>query len=265
MRTKNIIILVSVLVLLGLLAMGASATVNLLAPDNYEWVNYNMSAGLNFTYNYTGSQATVNCTLWIDGLAANLSYAINNNTLFNASNSSFAIASGAHNWNVTCTNVTRTAGYSYSDNSTTYVVNYDPSTPTVYLNSPIDYAVNNTANITASFSFIDAYSQNASCVLSLNGAALTTNATTQNNTNTTIFGVATNGTKIWQINCTDLADNLGASSTRTYYEDTVAPSVYLVKPADTNWNNTGNISVVFSFIDPAALNTSCSLYLNGVS
>ncbi|MBI4983528.1 PGF-pre-PGF domain-containing protein, partial [Candidatus Woesearchaeota archaeon] len=228
-------------------------TIYLVNPADTAWNNTG-NISVQFSFTDPGSQ-NATCFLYLNGVSS----ATNSTTQNNTNTTLTAVATnGIKTWQVNCTDLA-----SYVGASSTQTYYEDTTTPTVYLNSPVDGAINNTANITASFSFIDAYSQNASCVLSLNGAALTTNATTQNNTNTTIFGVATNGTKVWQVNCTDSGSNLGASSTRTYLEDTVAPSVYLTTPTNSYYNNSAAPTFTFSFIDPASINASCTLYVNG--
>ncbi|MEK6937763.1 MAG: hypothetical protein AABX04_01835, partial [Nanoarchaeota archaeon] len=163
MDNKKIFLLTLGLALMGLFAFAASATVNLIYPADNAWISANFSQGLGFVYNYTGPAVNtsgvgaVNCTLWmLEGPSeiVNRSLTIANNTNFNASNSSYPIPSGRNTWNVTCTNVTGL----YSENSTTYTFNYDPTSMGINLVTPTNYTWNNSATPVFAFKFNDTLS-----------------------------------------------------------------------------------------------------------
>lgn len=191
-------------------------------------VTSNQTAGVNFT------NQTVILNVSFDGL-----YTVNLTVVDNASN--------------------------LGDSALTITV--DTVVPSVYLNSPANLSWNNSANITFNFSFVDATSVNSSCSVYLNGVSFGTNATVNNNTNTTIAvnAVVTNGTKTWQVNCTDLGTNVGASGTQTLYVDQSTPVINLISPTDGYFNNSATPQFTFNFSDAISPNASCTLYTNGSS
>jgi len=131
-------------------------------------------------------------------------------------------------------------------------------TVTFTLSSPDEglYTNNNTPTFT--FTPLSTVSTTFTCELRINGTGYGVNATTQNNTATTIVANASlsDGGYYWDINCTD-TDGMFHSTDRNFTIDTVLPKLVFggQTPADNAYVNYNNISINFSVSDTSNTST----------
>ena len=176
------------------------------------------------TFNYTDAGAAfADCSLYFDGVSVgnNASVSNNTNTVLTASTQT----EGIYSVYVNCTDDLSNIGKS----ATTIELKIDNTTPAVTISSPLAGAIvyDNTTDIV--FSFTDSLSLTASCKVIANGTAYGTNASTLNNTATTIPINATTGLAAGNysllVNCTDDVSNIGSSASQSLIIDRTAPSI----------------------------------------
>ncbi len=135
---------------------------------------------------------------------------------------------------------TDAAGNINSTETTTITV--DTTAPTMNLTYPGNNTWRKVTTPKLNYSFVDAYSDNASCTLSINSVDFTStvNNDTQKQVYVTGASLSSGSTYTWTVACTDLAGNVGTSS-RVIKIDTVKPSTTLTynnTDAETTWVNT---------------------------
>lgn len=182
--------------------------------------------------------------------------ALNNTpTLF-----STALADGAHNWNVTCTDL---AGNLTT--SETRLVTIDTNAPLAQLTSPANNSF--TRNTTPNFEFtaIDNLANPFNCTLVVDGNPTVT-GTFANNTPSRLFAPALlPGPHTWALSCMDTANNTQLSLAHAFAVDVVAPVVTLTAPANTSVLGSRTSLFNFTALDDRSANLSCTLFLNGTA
>ena len=224
-------------------------------PNAGNWINDDGSNVI-FMFNDYGVSLTASCTIYADGSGHGTNSSVLNDTSTSIGISP-GLSEGSHSLNVNCTDEAGNEG-----SSSSLSLNVDTVLPVVTATSPGNG--NLTSNNRPSFIFTlsDATSPNSTCVLYI--------GTNSYNTSTLSNGAATlipnitinNGVYNWNITCTDLANNLGASIARSITIDTDAPEVNLL---NTSFNTPINItSITFNFSDADSA-ANCSLFFDGVS
>ena len=143
-------------------------------------------------------------------------------------------------------------------------IRIDTTAPTVTLVSPPD----NNWTLDDPINFIFYYTNKeatANCKLYIDGILADTNATTQNNTNTTLQGSGvTEDNHTWQINCTDAVGNEGASAIRNIYVDRTKPSITLNSPATGNYTSNNQPTFNFTATDNMDTIMDCELFIDNI-
>ncbi len=224
-------------------------------------VNSFNSSSSTVAFNYTAADnlaATMNCSLFIDGVssAANSSTANNTPTILSVS----GIPQGAHSWNVTCMDNANNAGLSATR---TFIVDITP--PVVTLNSPVNALNTSSTTINFNFTAADNLATAMSCSLLIDSVLNRTNASTANNTptNFSVGGLA-QGAHSWSVICTDPSGNFGSSLTRTFTIDTTPPTVTLNSPPNGSVINTPGVNLSFTPSDNLSPTANCSLSVDGI-
>jgi len=143
-------------------------------------------------------------------------------------------------------------------------IKIDTTAPTVILVSPPD----NNWTLDDPINFIFYYTNNdatANCKLYIDEILADANATTQNNTNTTLQGSGvTEGNHTWQINCTDAVGNEGASAIRDIYVDRTKPTITLNSPATGNYTSNNQPTFNFTATDNMDTIMGCELFIDNI-
>jgi len=142
----------------------------------------------------------------------------------------------------------------------------DNTAPTVKLRNTSFNTTSTTPSIT--FNFTDTYGTSASCALYFDGTSVATNASVIKDTDTvlTASSAQSDGTHTAYVNCTDLAGNIGKSSTTiSVGVDNTAPTVTISSPAVGSWTNDNTPAITFKFTDTASNSASCTIDINGTA
>ena len=208
-------------------------------------------------YKAMGSSPDTNCNVG--------GYNITNLTWGTSNDISFAgVADNYYCIQLQCQDLAGNIGYYNSSNN----VLYDPTAPTISLVNSSFNTSNTTLSITFNYTDNTSSSNNASCTLYVDGISVASNSTTLNWTNTvlTASSAQSDGTHTAYVNCTDLAGNIGKSSTTlTVMIDTVAPTVTISSPAADNWTSDNTPTITFKFIDSISPGASCTIDINGIA
>ncbi len=141
----------------------------------------------------------------------------------------------------------------------------DTAAPAVTLNSPADLFVSNSSTAAFAFTPTDNLAQTMGCSIFLDGILNQTNSSVANNTAArfTIQGMA-DGSHSWYVQCTDNANNMGTSATRSFTIDTAAPLVTLNSPANHSMSNSSTVAFNFTAINDQYGTMGCSIFLDGI-
>ncbi len=178
-------------------------TLNITSPLNGSYYN---AGRFNITLNENGS-----CMYSLNQGILNYTLSATDNKTFNATDTTLV---QGQNYNATyyCND---TAGNINSSATTNFTI--DLTTPNVTLISPANNYAETSSSTT--LNFIHNVSDNlniSSCSLILDGAVNTTNSTFINQSLNQTFTVTLgSGSYTWNVNCTDLAGNIGNASSRT--------------------------------------------------
>ena len=228
-------------------------TINFVSPAANAYLN---STNQTFTFNYTSSSPTANCSLYIDGILNQTNATVANNTAtsFNVT----GLPVGSDNWSISCTDLAGNTNSSATRNFTIIT-----TAPTINFVSPAANAYLNSTNQTFTFNYTSS-SPTANCSLYIDGVLNQTNATVANNTATSfnVTGLPV-GSDNWSISCTDLAGNTNSSATRNFTIITTAPTINFVSPAANAYLNSTNQTFTFNYTSSSPT-ANCSLYINGV-
>jgi len=205
-------------------------------------------------YKAMGSSSDTNCNV---GGYTNLTWGTSNNISF---------AGEADNYyciQLQCQDLAGNIGYYNSSNN----VLYDPTAPVVSLVNSSFNTSNTTPSITFNYTDATSSSNNASCTLYFNGVSVAINASVTSNTNT-VLTASTQSEGIYSVyvNCTDLAGNVGKSSTTILVGvDNTAPAVNISSPADGAWTNDNTTAITFKFVDAVSPTSSCTIIVNNTA
>jgi uncharacterized protein (DUF2249 family) len=230
--------------------------VGLISPPNN--ASFNVS-GVTFTFEANDTDPLpMNCSIFLDG-AQNST----NASVQSAAVTPFpiiGIPDGFHTWLVQCKD-----GANRTTNSSTRSFLVDTAVPVVTLNLPASGSLFSVTTIDFSFNATDNINLPMNCTLYIDSVASAGNASTQNSTltNLTAIGIS-DGLHLWKVECTDSSGNTGVSSTWNFTDDTDAPVVTLISPANNSAFNTSSVTFNFSADDDVHLAFNCSMYLDGV-
>jgi len=240
---------------IGFTVDGTPPIVKISSPSAGAWTNDNTTL---ITFNFTDALSpTADCIVYIGGVA----YGENDSVINDAATVieiGPALADGtSYSLQVNCTD-----NYNNEGGSAAQTLKVDTHAPTATINT----ASFNTSSTTPTinFKYNDALSPNASCTLYFNGGNVGTNASVQNNTNTSITtGAMGPGTYTVNVNCTDLANNLASSTPITVKIDNGTPSVAIISPAANAWLNNATPGINFNYTDGQSPTANCSVIING--
>ena len=217
------------------------------------------------TYNYTDEiSATASCILYMGGAPVASNGTVSNDTQTTVySNASFT--PGMNNWYVNCTDL---AGNSNASGTQPFY--YDTVAPTVALLSPTTGAWSKLTNNTLAFSFnyTDVFSSTASCTLYIDSVAVAINASIQNDTvSATLYSNSSiaEGARSWTVTCTDNAGNAGGVAANVLNVDRTAPTINLIDPSSSFWDNGTTKTFIFNVTDARSSLMDCMLMIYNVS
>ncbi len=242
----------------------------------------NKNPSITFTYpdgNYVNSNFNLSILIQNDHL--NISYYNITDRYGNLkdNNSNNSIGWATFSWtdliNITDTgkypdgyyNITVYANDSVGNNRTSsnfFII--DRVAPAITLEMPIGGYNTSTTSITFNFTVNDSLDGNLTCNLSIDGVVMPGhnefNAENASTINRTVNGLS-QGTQYWNVTCWDDAGNINVSLTRQFTVDTSSPTISLAEPEDNYWNNTGNITFIYTPSDTYTSIANCSLVING--
>jgi outer membrane protein assembly factor BamB len=230
--------------------------INLVSPANNTYSNLTSQT---FTFNYSSPvSSTANCSLFINGVLNQ-----SNSTTLNNTNTNLTVNGlneGTYNWSVGCTDLYKNSNS--SGNQTLTIITTPPAVNPV---KPANNTYSSSSSVTVVFNYTSALSPTANCsfFVLIGGVwqLLSSNSTTLNNTNTTIYSSSNVGVGVypWVVNCTDLAGNENSSGVSIF--TVIAPiNVSLVSPAN---NSALQYPQPFEFNVTGSSSTyDCNLYLN---
>jgi len=203
-----------VILLLFLALPLASATIDLVSPEDHAYTN---QANQSFEF-HLGMDNVTSCTLIVDSTSAATITDLNKSGFKNISST---IGTGEHTWKIICN-----ATNAQPDESDERIITLDLNEPNIVLWNP-----GNTENSsrmdssTVDFSFvaIDTIAMNMSCELKVDNTTQAT-AIVQDSQPATITATGlTDGEHTWQVSCTDWATNAETSETRNFTVSATPP------------------------------------------
>jgi len=235
----------------------AAPTVNAILPATGNWTN---NAQPNFYFNFSDSLSpNASCVLYVGAANKGSNASTLNYTQTNITAST--ISDGAYSWNVTCTDL---AGNSAG--STDRTITVDTVAPSVSPSSPDDNAW--TIDITPDFVFTptDSLDGFLNCTLWVDSVSQISNASTINNTQTTLTpsSALSEASHSWNVTCIDNATNAGANTARTLYVDNTIPTVNINTSQNNTIFTTNTPTIDFNFTDSVSSTANCTLYFNAV-
>ena len=211
-----------------------------LMSTNNTWTN---DTTYDFIFNVTDNlDTTLSCNITVDGSDVGSNTSTLNNTATTITSS--ALSEGTQYWNVTCTD---SAGK--SNTSVLYIINVDTTAPSsIELRSPANNSWG--ADLTPNFIFnvTDNLDTTLNCTVYVDGSSVGSNATTLNNTATTITSSALSDdtTHTWYVTCEDSAGNFLTSGTMNHPISMANPEVWGKTPP--SGNTTSNRSQIVTFV-----------------
>ena len=128
--------------------------------------------------------------------------------------------------------------------------------------APAAGAYLNTTSITFTFNFTSNNSSSLSCTVYANGTVVGSNATTLNNTQTSIIATGNaslaDGFYLWNVSCTGNATSI--SSTQNFTKDTVNPAVTIGFPASGYNSSSRTLTINVTATDANLNYTNVSIY-----
>ncbi len=217
----------------------SAPTITLVSPQDGASYGTNESLALNFSVSDTDDNID-SCWYNIGG---------ENIIIPSCANTTFDIAEGSNTLNIY---VNDTAGL-----ETNYSVSFNVAVgaPSILLNSPIEAYLPSGQNI--EFSYTPTDIDLASCWLlgNFNGnfqKNQTDTSLTSGSVNTFIINSLNDGTYLWNIGCNDSQGNSAVNGNKTFYIDTVNPSISINEPSGQKTSRT-EISLNFDVSDNSPL------------
>jgi hypothetical protein len=130
----------------------------------------------------------------------------------------------------------------------TRTITLDTNAPSVALGAPANDSFTSSASVNTSFTAVDALAANTSCKLYTDGT-IRANITAANNTLMSQTYNYTAGTHNWSVNCTDFANNTGASDGWNFTVDLANPTISVVSPLLGYYYSNGSILINISAND----------------
>jgi subtilisin family serine protease len=229
---------------------------------------YNFTETRNVTVDFTGpaisfaSPSDNTSSLSRDYISANVSapgadlanmtiYLYNATSLLNFTNSTssplFANFSGLGN-GIYYVNATAFDNAGNLNKTETRTITLDTAAPGVALGAPANGSFTSLASVNTSFTAVDALAANTSCRLYVDGT-IRANITAANNTLMSQLYNYTAGTHNWSVNCTDFANNTGASDVWNFTVDLTNPTITIDSPWLSYYYNTSSIWINISAND----------------
>ncbi len=202
--------------------------------------NGTVNNGTNITFKYFAQDGNgiANCSLYINGV-----FNQSNSSVVNGANNTFTVSNlneGPYYWNITCFDTTAYPGY-----SATWKIVSDRSKPAISLSLPTIGQIINATTTTFNFTLTDAYSPNATCNITVDGAvnAANMNFKAYNGTMTSRSQTVINGLHYWNVTCMDLGGNFNTSATWNFTVNVTFP-VSVTVVADKVIYQEGEIALV---------------------
>lgn len=213
------------------------------------------TASLNFTP--SDNVGTLNCTVFVSGVANNISVSATNNTPYIAY--AYSQGEGAHNWSARCQdqsgNIT---------NTNLYNITVDTAVPdTVTISAPVTNTWISTGTFTLTAKYTDLIAATANCSAYVDGA-LWVSQTADNNTNEdfTITPSPEEGNHSVYVTCRDGALNANSSTTIYVPIDKTAPTVNFVLPANGTINANTTYNFYWNYTDTLDAVTECNVTID---
>ena len=236
----------------------AAPSVNALIPATGNATNINTP---NFFFNYSDSLSpNASCILYVGSVNRGSNSSVVNYTQTNITAST--ISDGAYNWNVTCTDLAGNRGGSADRTITVDIV-----APSVSPSSPDDNAWTTVTTPGFIFTANDSLDGFLNCTLWVDSVSQISNASTINNTQTTLTpsSALSEASHSWNVTCIDNATNAGANTARTLYVDNTIPTVNINTSQNNTIFTTSTPTISFNFTDSVSNAANCTLYFGGVA
>jgi len=236
--------------------------ITLISPVN----NSNLSINnVTFEYKVYDPNASISlCKLIINGTVYQTDYSIAEGTSqFFYQN----LANGSYRWSVNCTNSNgheAAASTWYFRIAAVPSVN-DTTAPVVALIAPVNNSINTNGSITFQYNVTD-NSNISICKLIINENAYQNSTNVPRNITQSFIQSLPSGSYIWQVNCTDQYNHTGQSTKWNLNvsiptNDTTAPVVALVSPANNSYDTDGYVTFDYNVTDASPIN-NCKLIIN---
>jgi|GEM_PF-1890920 len=237
-------------VLIAYAAYAAVATPGSLTFTQNTSVNY---ANSNFSVNWSGSENISNYSIYVFNNSVFVLKATNTSVsgyFFNAT-----VNNGNYTFSISAANETGDE----SANATSAWIFVDRQNATITLNGPANgMNLTNTSGITFNFTAADNTAIN--CTPTVDGVQYPP-VEAANNTPTTAAMALPEGRHLWNISCTDAANNTNTSATYVLTIDVSSPSITLNSPANSAWDSDGKLNFTFTATDAIKID-NCSLWTN---
>ncbi|MAG50655.1 hypothetical protein CL621_03390 [archaeon] len=224
--------------------VNTAPSLNLVNPQEGASYGYNESLALDFSV----SDADDNIdSCWYNFGGKNI-------TLVSCANITFDIAEGSHDLNIY---VNDSLGLSASDSASFSVA---VGSPSIVLNSPIEEYFNSGLNIV--FNYTPTDNDLDSCWLLGNFTGIySVNQTDTSVTSGEVNSFSLNlsdGEYLWNIGCNDSVGNEAENGNKTFYIDTINPSISLTQPTGAKTSRT--VSATWSVSDSSPVNCLYNVY-----
>jgi hypothetical protein len=220
-----------------------------------------VTENVTFTANYTNitSNLSINgsavfCTFNSESTITNMSF---NGSLYELNHSTNS--SGIVDWNVTCDG--NATGFETLVMTDSFNISNDTLAPSTSILVPANVSTESSSNtITFTYNTTDNLTHVNHCDLIINNTVNLTNSTLLEDVNQTFAFALTNDEYSWQVNCTDAANNTGASETffLTVNATNNAPSADTIPNQTFSEDTTGTINLSNFFNDANALTFAAS-------
>jgi len=234
-------------------------TITLISPENNNWSS---DTTPDFYFNVTDATAiNFSCTLYMDGIANQTNVSVAVDEVVNGFTPDAAMSEATHTWNITCTDSAGNLGFGGER-----TINIDNTVPAMSLTTSNDTWTDDTT-YDFIFNVTDNLDSTLNCIIYVNSTNVGNNATTLNNSKTTITSsVLPEGTFIWNVTCTDSAGKSNTSVLYTINVDATAPSsIELRSPANNTWGADLTPDFIFNVTDNVDTTLNCTVYADGSS
>ncbi len=236
----------------GILGADSAPTVTPLAPPSWSLFP---SASVNLTFNTSDNSPALNCTLYLDSAANQTNASVITGMATNFSLE--GISDGWHSWYVRCVDAANNAA-----NGATRYIGVDTIPPEVDLDSPADWAMLGSGNVSFTYFTEDNVATVLNCSLYLDGnpAANDPSANDEGPMQFNVTGIS-DGAHEWRVECSD-SFRSNSSGTWHFTVDSTPPLVMPASPDQNAIIYVPEANLSFNATDNLAAVMPCWLFIN---